>query len=722
MPFLLAPFVLPQSQLISFEVPATRLENLAPLLSKAIGEPIVIGTPLLNDTLTISVRDVTKAELMKKIAQVANATWSKKESFLLFEQSSDQIRAEQAYAQTEKLRRVTTGIENAKKRVAKMISFDENEAKAIKREIDAIAQTKPRGGEGEYDEQYYGRINRLDARGPYSRFVKRLVTRLNPQMAMLVSKNNRRVVFSNNPTGQQQRLNIKLDDIWAQLVNEQAVWSDVTKGAPIRSSRDTEYISYGFSRLASTVSQANPRIPTIQIKFATDSLEQSLNAQISIFDDKGRQITSDYQSLDGEPEQDSEEAVKASEDARKKPKDKIVLSPEAEEYRKFMFERRGGKRGPIPKTLLEKLLNPEKFEANGQYQLENFRSFAGTKNLIVYNLGSYGDYMEQVDFLRNPYYRRVLEIEESEKWFTLNLKDRLATRTMMIDPKLIGPMIRLAVTRDCGTIEEQADFAAKMPDNESMGWMLQERINRVRPYDLPIYNDRAGLRLFAFADPKLKKLIFSGKSVPLDQFDARFQREMFKSVFWADWSNWNFDYSAFQKPDGSYNSEFNELQNQVWGGILQEPTNMCPDGLTGKMMVKGTESNSEVLLADPEANSSFQQVRQLDPNYLGQLLFQQKNPTKYPWANQPYDRFDKNSLRLVSQRSISLELTVRKGISKSFSLNEMHVADQKIYTLDTLPEGVKKKVEEGYKQAEENDKHYGSNPYGRGSGPPPPPL
>ena len=722
MPFLLAPVVLPQSQLISFEVPSTRLENLAPMLSKVLGEPIVIGTPLLNDTITISVKDVTKAELMKMIAQVANATWSKKESFLLFEQSSDQIRAEQAYAQSEKLRRVTMGIENAKKRVAKMIAFDENEAKAVKREIDAIAQTKPRGGEGEYDEQYYGRINRLDARGPYARFVKRLVTRLNPQMAMQVSKNNRRVVFSNNPTGVQQRLNIKLDDLWAQLVNEQAVWSDVTKGAPIRSSRDTEYISYGFSRLASTVTQASPRIPTIHIKFSTEALEQYLNAQISIYDAKGRQITSDYLSLDGEPEQDSEEAIKATEDAKKKPKDKLVLGPEAEEYRKFLVERRGGKRGPIPKTLLEKLLNPEKFEANGQYQLENYRSFAGTKNLIVYNLGNFGDYMEQVDFLRNPYYRRVMDIEDSDKWFTLNLKDRLATRTMAMDPKLIGPMIRLASTRDCASIEEEADFAAKLPDNESMGWMLQERINRVRPYDLPIYNDRAGLRLFAFTDPKLKKLIFSGKSVPLDQFDSRFQREMFKSVFWADWSNWNFDYSAFQKSDGSYSAEFNELPSQVWGGILQEPTNMCPDGLTGKMMVKGTETKSEVLLATPEADSQFQQIRQLDPDYLGQLLFQQKNPTKYPWANQPYDRFDRNSLRLVSQRSISLELVVRKGISKSFGLTEMHVTDPKIYTIDTLPEAVKKKVQEGYKQAEENDKHYSSNPYGRGSGPPPPPL
>ncbi len=722
MPFLLAPVVLPQSQLVSFEVPTTRLENLAPILSKVLGEPIVIGTPLLNDTITISVKDVTKAELMKKIAQVANATWSKKENFLLFEQSSDQIRAEQDYAQAEKLRRVTAGIESAKKRVAKMIAFDENEAKAIKREIDAIALTKPRGGEGEYDEQYYGRINRLDARGPYSRFVKRLVTRMNPQMVMQVSKNNRRVVFSNNPTGLQVRLNIKLDDIWSQLVNEQAVWSDVTKGAPIRSSRDTEYVSYGFSRLASTVGQASPRIPTIHVKFVTDSMEQNLNAQISIYDDKGRQITSDYQSLDGEPEPDSEEAIKAAEDARKKPKDKLVLGPEAEEYRKFMFERRGGKRGPIPKTLLEKLLNPEKFEANGQYQLETFRSFAGTKNLIVYNLGSYGEYMEQVDFLRNPYYLRVLDIEDSEKWFTLNLKDRLATRTMIIDPKLIGPTIRLASTRDCASIEEEADFAAKLPDNESLGWMVQERINRVRPYDLPVFNDRAALRLFAFADPKLKKLIFSGKSVPLDQFDARFQREMFKSIFWADWSNWNFDYSSFQKPDGSYKAEFNELQSQVWGGILQEPTNMCPDGLTGKMMVKGAEGTSEVLLADPEANASYQQVRQLDPNYLGQLLFQQKNPTKYPWANQPYDKFDKNSLRVVSQRSITIDLQVRTGISKSFGLTEMHVTDPKIYTLDSLPEAVKKKVQEGYKQAEENDKHYGSNPYGRGSGPPPPPL
>ena len=722
MPLFLAPVVSKQAPLITLEVPTSRLEKISSTLSKALGEPVVIATPLLNDTVTISVKDVTKGEFMKKLATAANASWVRKENFLLFEQTSEQQRAEREYSEKEKFRRISEAVEQAKKQVSKMIAFDENEARSVKRELEALSKIKPAGEEGEYDPVYYGRINRLDRRGPYSRFTKRLVTRLTPQMIMPLSATNRRVVYSNNPTGMQMRLPIKIDDLWAQLVNEQAIWSDVTKSTPVKSSRDTEYISYGFSNLAYTVNPASSRTPTVHIKFATDATGINVNAQISIYGEKGRSITSDYQSLSGEPEEAQEEDIQAANEARKKTKEKIVLSAEAEEYRQFITRRQSEKRGPIAKNLLEKLLHPEDFEAAGQYQLENFKAMIGSRNLIAYNLGLFGDYLEGIDFLRTPYTRKLMEMEDSEKWFTMTIKDRFATRAQIVDPRLIGPMVRLASTRDCATIEEESDFAARLPENEAASWQLQERINRVRPYDLPVYNDRTALRLYAYMDQNIKKAIFSGQKVPLQKLGDRFARELFKSVFWADWANWNFDYQAFQTKEGGFSQEFNELQNQVYGGILQEPTNMCPEGLQPEMLLKGSENTSEVLLADPDGTSQYQQVRQLDPNYLGQMLFQQKNPTKYPWANQPYDRFNKNSIRVVSQRSISFDVTVRKGISKSFNLTEMHVTDPKIYTVDTLPEAIKKKVQEGYKQAEESDKYYNGSEFRRGSPPPPPPL
>ena len=547
MPLFLATAVPSQSQLVSFESPTARLEILAPALSRTLGEPVVIGTPLLNDTITISVKNVTKAELMKKIAIAANASWVRKEKFLLFEQTSDQQRAEREFSEKEKLRRITDAIEVAKKQSSKFAAFDEKEANAVKRELEALSKTRPAGNEGEYDANYYGRINRLDRRGPYSRFVKRLVTRLTPQMVMPLSSTNRRVVYSTKPTVLQRQLTIKYDDLWAQLVNEQTIWADVTKGVPIRSGRDTEYISYGFSSLASTVALPSDRIPTIQIKFTSDMTGLNINAQIAIYDDKGKTITTDYQSLSGEDDSVQEEDIKAAEEARKKPKEKITLSPEAEEYRDFMTRRQTGKRAPIAKSLLEKLLNPEKVEAGGQYQLEIFKNMAGNRNIVVYNLGVTGDYMENMDFLRSQYFRRMMDIEDSEKWFTVSLKDRTAMRSMILDPKLYGPMLRAASTRDCASIEEESDFAAKLPDNEMAGYYLQERINRVRPYDLPIYNDRAALRLYAYMEPSVRKALFSGQKIALQKLDDRFTRELFKSIFWADYSNWNFDYEAFSK-------------------------------------------------------------------------------------------------------------------------------------------------------------------------------
>ncbi len=721
MPIFLAPAFHLQADLITLDLPTSRLESVSQTLSKVLREPIVIATPLLNDTVTISVKNITKTELMQKLASTANASWVRKEKYLLFEQTSDQQRAEREFSEKEKLRRITEAIENAKKQVAKLINFDDNEAKALKRELEALAKTQPAGSEGEYDANYYGRIQRLEKRGPYSRFTKRLVTRLTPQLVMPLSANNRRVTYSNRPTAMQLQLPVKFDDLWAQLVNEQATWSDATKGVPIKSGRDTEYITYGFASLAQAVAPASTRVPTVQIKFTTDASGINMNAQIGLYDEKGMNITSDYQSLTGDPEEVSEANIQAAEEARKRVKEKVVMSPEAEEYRKFITQRQTGKRAPIEKSLLEKLLHPEDIEAGGQYQLESLKGMAKSKNIIAYNLGPYGDYLEGIDFLRTPYYRKMMDLEDTEKWFTIAIKDRYATRTQMIDPKLIGPMVRLASSKDCNTIEEESDFAARMPENEMSSYFIQERINRVRPYDLPIYNDRAALRLYAFMPLGVREALFSGQKIPLQKLDDKFTRELYKSVFWADWANWNFDYQEFQDKNGGWSEEFNRLQSQVYGGILQEPTNMCPEGLKAEMLLKGSESKSEVLLADPDKSSTYQQVRQLDPNYLGQLLFQQKNPTKYPWANQSYDRFDRNSIRIVSQRSVSFNVTVRKGISKSFSLTEMHVTDPKTYTVDTLPEAIKKKIQEGYKQAEESDKNYNGDFYRQGGGPPPPP-
>ena len=719
MPLLFVQPLLQQPPLVTLEQKTIRLENFAPILSKALGEPIVIATPLLNDTITISVKDISKSDLMRRLATLANATWSQKERFLLFEQTSEQQRAEKLFAESERYKRLAKSIEEAKKRVAKFTAFDENEAKSLKRELESLSKTKPAGEEGSYDRNYYGRIQRADARGPYNRFMKRLMSRITPDMMMPLSDDDRRVVYSNHPTAMQRPLKVRFDDLWAQLVNEQNIWADVTQSTPIKSGRDTEYISYGFSETAFRTNAVSNKIPTIQIRFTTDITGFNDSAQVALYDEKGSSISTSFESFNGINQEEAEELQKSM--GEQKSVTKLKLSPEAEAYTKLESRSRIAKRPPIEKSLLEQLLNPEKYEATGQYQLEVLKWLGQNKNVIAYNLSELGETFGNLDNLKSPYLRKIVDLEETDNWLILTLRDRLAARKMSVDPRTIGPLIRLAHERDCVSIEEESEFAAKLPPNEMASYRLSRRINQVRPYDLPVNNDRAALRMYAFMDPPLRKLIFSGKVVPLQKLGDRFAREIYKAIFWADWANWDVDYQMFQKPNGGWSEEFNEIQTQVYGGLLSEPTNMCPNGLSGEMAVTGSESISEVLLMGPEASSQYPSIQQQDPNQLGQLLFQQKNPTKYPWANSPYQSFDKNSIRIVTSRSLTFKVTVRKGIAKSYSLREMHVTDPKIYTIDNLPERIKKQIEEGYKQAQESDKYYNTNPT-QGGTPPPPSL
>lgn len=722
MPFFLAPVLLLQNPSVTLDMPTTRLENAAPILSKALQEPIVIATPLLNDTLTISVQSVPRAMLMKQIAATVNATWSRKENFLLLEQTSEQQRAEQEYAEKRKLEQVTKAVEAAKKTAAKMIAFDMNEAKALRRDVELHSKEKPRQSE-EFDEVYYRRSALLSRRNPYNRFMKRLVTRFTPQMVMPLSTSNRHIVYSTNPTAMQSRIPFKFDDLWAQLVDEQAIWSDVMKGSN-NGQQMSDYDGYVFyygDNSSSKTEPANAASPTMLVTLNTDAYGMNVSCQIKLFDREGKQIHNDYISLEAGAEDAELSWLNARVEAKKAPPEKPKLSEEAEEYSAYIKTQQRGKKAPIPARILEQLLNPEKYEPGAKFQLEVLKFVAQGKNLITHNLMSWFLDTDQLTMLRTAQFQEYVEFQEVDNWMTITTKNRLYGRSLRIDPRVSGPMIRSAQKKDCDTIEDQAIFASKLPDDEMAGYTVRSMIDAVRPYPLPIYNDQNSLRLYAFMDESSRKTILKGGKVPLQRLGDKFARELYKSVFWQDWSNWSVDYESFQNKDGGMSKEFEKMQQQIYGGILGEPTNMLPNGLSGEMLVSGSEYKSEVLLADPSSDSRYPGTRQLDPNQLGQQMFQEKNPTKYPWINQPYNKFDKNSIRIVSQRSLSFKVMVRKGISKDFNLSEMHVTDPKIYSIDTLPEAIKKKIQEGYKQAEESDKYYQSFPR-QGGAPPPPPL
>ena len=722
MPFFLAPVVLLQNPSVTLELPTTRLENAAPILTKALNEPIVIATPLLNDTLTISVKDVPRAILMKNIAETINATWSKKENFLLLEQTSEQRAAEVEYAQKRKLEQVTKAIKFAKESASKMLAFDANEAKALKRDVEILSKQKPRSTE-EFDENYYRRSAQLGRRNPYSRFMKRLITRFTPQMVMPLSTDNRHIVYSTNPTNLQARIPFKFDDLWAQLVEEQAVWADVMKGSNTQS-QDEEYggiVYFSGSSANGLTEPASPQIPTMHISLNTDGYGMNTSCRIKLYDREGKQISEEYVSLEGVSEEQEEALLTMQSNAKKNPLPKPKFSEEAEEYLKYLKGTQSGKKPAVPPRILDKLLNPEKFEPGAQYQLEVLKLLGQGKNVVSHNFSNWFYDVDQINSLRSPIYQEYVEYKESDTFVTIAMRNRLYGRASRIDPNLAGPMVRSARTKDCDTIEDQATFAAKLPEDEMSGYTVRSMVDAVRPYPLPMYNDHHSLRLYAYMDAGARRTILGGGKVPLQKLGDKFARELYKSIFWEDWSNWDVDYESFQNKDGSMSKEFEKIQFQIYGGILGEPTNMLPNGLSGEMLVSGTESSSEVLLADPATDSRYQGPRQLDANQIGQQLFQEKFPAKYPWVNQSYSKFDKNAIRIVSQRTLSFKVQVRKGISKDFALTEMHVTDPKVYTLDTLPEAIKKKIQEGYKQAEESDKHYQAFPR-QGGSPPPPPL
>src|SRR5512145_2078243 len=68
------------NQLITFRCPATRAENLLPLLAKKTGLSLRVGRAMSDEVLIIDVKGVKLKNLMDRMASCASARWSNKHS------------------------------------------------------------------------------------------------------------------------------------------------------------------------------------------------------------------------------------------------------------------------------------------------------------------------------------------------------------------------------------------------------------------------------------------------------------------------------------------------------------------------------------------------------------------------------------------------------------------------------------------------------------------
>lgn len=702
---------------VTIEIPLMRMYNAAPILSKAFGQKVEIATPLLNDTICARISNVPPKEAMEKIAETMNVTWEQKPGYLMLVQSPDQKLAERRYSETAAMEQAAKALGKTRDQVAKFKPFTTLEAVTLKRELEQLSQTKVKQDD-EFDDGFWRRQNQVDEKGPISRFLRRIATRITPAMLAVATKDRPRVVYATTPTATQIQLPFRVDDFLGQLQEEQNTWADTAKGKEFEGPEAEGGGRYG---LGTTAAHTSPlELAGVKVILAI-SLEESANTYtgiVKLITGKGELTAESSIPFMGF---DYEEYMARLDEQKKKPKREFTFTGFAKTFYELFKDAKPVIARKLPDEVRKRYLRPEEHEPNEELSYQYLSQLYENKNFVVHNFGEIFPEMIRANADLDQLTGSMARIAKSDTWYTLSPLDRLQARKNQLDPKTLGPLVRKAEKSDCDSIEDQADFAIKLPRDSQLEWKYRQRIEILRPYQLPVYNDKNGLRIWATLNPNQRLALKNKAKIKLGELDQRTQAELYWSIFNESWNWFQVDYEAFQTKEGYMTDGYEEFQQKAYG-IWREPTEASPNGLTAGQIMKGSDETSQMVLAGADEKSRYASPRVIDLTQAGQTAFMKKNPKKYPWANSEWERYNENELRIISQRTISISVEVRPKLLKDYHLTEMHVLDPKVYTLETLPAELKKKFDEGYKQAQENDKHYPENGFQRGNVPPPPPI
>jgi hypothetical protein len=208
---------------VSLSVRGTTLPKLAPILSKAFGEPVVFPTEMRNVPMMIRVNQVPANQLRERIAWALRANW---------EHNQDGWRL----YRTEKQK------EDNKEGFARHLA-----AKALEVQAEALQEY---GTPGKYDqdtlvrsfknlmgeEEEYGEF--CSKNSPASRLAQRIRLSFNPREINSNWIKQRRLVFSSNPNELQHQLWPKAEKAISEFRDEQEIWWSALAEA----TTDTEFI------------------------------------------------------------------------------------------------------------------------------------------------------------------------------------------------------------------------------------------------------------------------------------------------------------------------------------------------------------------------------------------------------------------------------------------------------------------------------------------------
>lgn len=207
---------------VDFDAPGQTLGRAVERLGAVLGRRLYVSAELRNLVVVVHVSDVSQADLLARIADVAEARWRETASGSVLERTPAESAALRRKSIAARAKLVTDYLKGFEKGLAKeMTSAD---AEQIARQIVARAES------GDLSPMSADQRN-LWGQGPAGRLTHRLLLEIDPALLVDIPFGGRRV-FAFKPTKLQYGLGLGAQDAFNAYAREQNIWASTVASIP----------------------------------------------------------------------------------------------------------------------------------------------------------------------------------------------------------------------------------------------------------------------------------------------------------------------------------------------------------------------------------------------------------------------------------------------------------------------------------------------------------
>jgi hypothetical protein len=707
---------------ITFTHVAAPAKTVLDALSAEAGVTLLTSPVIATETLVIDVRDVTLADLMKRLSDALNADWREERGGIRLVRSPARQKAEQDAELAKRLSEMSKALEKQRTLEKGMKPFDAAEADDLARAMEALSKSQTTN---EWNEHLYRRANALDQRTPGLRAVTRILTKFSAEQLVALPENER-IVFSSQPTPMQRPMTPAMLAEVQRFVAEQNVWAAAAKKIwPTEEHVDGgPWISgmYWRKEIAGV-----PRKSLLTIR--KDSFGRYLNCELRVYDEKGQLVASGSQSLHSLTYEDHQEIAKRIEEASGK-EEPVAFSEEAITIGKLFTRMYGSEQDEVevPPALMQKLLNPEKHDPLSWGATEALLAIARARDanlvavlsdMLVSLAYAYGS--EKVTpsriWMGLTSYTQMAHREE-EGWLVLWPEEREKSRLFSADRAVLGQLLRSAVPRGRLSFEDKILMAKALPDaNDAMMSSLVYFANAVVGDRTMMQWDQpwAALKLLGSLTPHQLQALQSGQKLVYRSLTPEQKQLLHRQIFHSNDAGYRLE------PDWEL-VDHSQMQN-YWNSLMQEPTESLPNGIDANATLELTVSKDAVALATSSAPQEVHWGDQdMDAYNLAHQIMYKERPDLFPWA-ESYPKFD----RFIPASRTSYAFHFRPDPKLLHSLNckdLVYEKNQKPVPLDQLPKDFQAEVNKRVAELREAYKNHKPGEFGGGrrqNAPPPGP-